>query len=371
MSASTPIEWTDKTWNPTRGCRRVSPGCQHCYAERVAYRFSGEGKPYEGLVRPGKGGPVWTGEGRFIPSALDEPLGWRKPQMVFVNSMSDLFFEAFAAQEIAAVFGVMAVARRHTFQVLTKRPSLAADWFAWLTAQADAAGDTELGVCLTYAANYLAGDAWTRALHAAGLEGDDPLTADPWPLRNVWLVTSVENQATADERIPHLLRCPAAVRGVSYEPALGPVDFSRWLPQLHAAGHALPRHQWRGAGVTACHNCGVSAADPGAKRGCPKPGPAEVAQALGLDWIIAGGESGAGARPCDLAWLRGAVAQARAAGVPVFVKQLGARWALEATAKARTELITVAVKADRKGGDMAEWPADLQVREFPAAVTRG
>src|SRR4051812_16655088 len=123
MSTVTSIEWTDRSWNPIRGCSRVSAGCEHCYAEQIAARFSGPGMPYEGLARRRTNGKAqWTGRIRVIPDALREPLKWRKPCRVFVNSMSDLFHENAPESFIAATFAVMALARRHTFQILTKRP---------------------------------------------------------------------------------------------------------------------------------------------------------------------------------------------------------------------------------------------------------
>jgi protein gp37 len=346
-SSNSPIEWTDKTWNPTRGCRRISPGCQHCYAERVAYRFSGAGKPYEGLVRLGKGGPVWTGKGVLVPDALDEPLGWRKAQMVFVNSMSDLFYEEFTEEQIDMVWATMVLSPWHTYQVLTKRPERAARYL----------NDPGLYQRLLRQVDQVRRDRpWRHGPDGARL--DEIGVSDParTPARNIWLLTSTENQASADERIPHLLRCPAAVRGVSYEPALGPVDFGRFLEDWGSAS---------------------SQARPGMSHGR-------------VGWIIAGGESGPGARDCDLAWLRGAVAQGKAAGVPVFVKQLGARpgicWRRSAgpvpAAAIDAHLCAGGSEPEDewdpltlnnpKGGDMAEWPADLQVREFPqVGVSRG
>lgn len=136
----TSIEWTDRVWNPTRGCSRVSEGCRHCYAERIAVRFSGPGEPFEGFAissrhpwdqhrRPG-----WTGRVELIPEKLDEPFRWQKPCRVFVDSMSDLFHEALPDEAIARVFAVMAAAERHTFQILTKR---AERMFRWMTDQRD------------------------------------------------------------------------------------------------------------------------------------------------------------------------------------------------------------------------------------------
>lgn len=233
--ADTKIEWATKVWNFTRGCRRVSSGCGGavgeggCYAERQAYRFSGPGQPYEGLVRLGKHGPQWTGKGRFVTEKLDEPLRWRAPKngtrlRIFVNSMSDLFFDAFTNEDIASAFGVMAACPQHDFLILTKRPERMLDWFRW----AEAGRDGRIG--------HTAQIRCSQAACAAGLSpnavGYDTVNGTsrwPWPLRNVWIGCSVEDQVTADERIPLLLETPAAVRFVSYEPALGPVDFSPWL----------------------------------------------------------------------------------------------------------------------------------------------
>src|SRR5687768_7927310 len=106
MVASTTIEWTNTTWNPVRGCSRISPGCEHCYAERMAHRFSGSGQPYEGLTRSSKTGPKWTGAVNAIEDLLSEPLRWRDPRLVFVNSMSDLFHERVSDQFIESVFAV-------------------------------------------------------------------------------------------------------------------------------------------------------------------------------------------------------------------------------------------------------------------------
>ncbi len=132
----TKIEWTDATWNPVRGCSRVSPGCQHCYAERMARRSDRPGGAYEGLTVLAHDGPRWNGKVRLVPEKLDEPLRWRKPRMVFVNSMSDLFHEDIPNEFIAAVFGVMAASPQHTFQVLTKRAERMRDWFQWVKQEA-------------------------------------------------------------------------------------------------------------------------------------------------------------------------------------------------------------------------------------------
>lgn len=350
--ADTSIEWADKVWNATRGCSRISTGCGGakgeggCYAERQAARFSGPGMPYEGLVRIGTQGPRWTGKVVLVPEMLDAPLHWRKSRRVFVNSMSDLFHEALTNEQIAAVFGVMA-ACPHTFQVLTKRAKRMREWFAWLRDDDTADGTIGPGLaqrCGIEAVNEGADlDAW-------GLP-------DTWPLPNVHLGVSVEDQATADERIPHLLDTPAAVRWVSYEPALGPVDFGHL--DVEAAGS---HPDW----------CVIDALT-GRHRDMGRPCP-DVPH---LDWIVVGGESGPGARPFDLAWARSVITQCRAANTACFVKQLGSR-PCERLGATGIDPIEIPphmqrdpgermrlVLRDRKGGDMREWPTDLRVRMWP------
>jgi protein gp37 len=325
------IEWTDRTWNPVRGCSRISEGCRNCYAERMASRFAlfppKDGMtamrgPFYGYAEKGR----WTGRVELIPDKLDEPLRWREPKRVFVNSTSDLFHEALPDGAIGRVFSVMEQSQQHTFQVLTKRPArmlgLLSEWESWNVRTP----------------------------------------------RNVWLGVSVEDQRTADERIPLLLQTPAAVRFVSYEPALGPVDFTDHLDEQ---GY-----------------------ETGGPQGWTTTG-------RGLDWVIVGGESGPGARPCDVAWIRDVVRQCREAGVPVFVKQVGANirtrndslstehdpdvstdWPEPETGWGRIDEdldgyrdgyqgapIRIYLKHP-KGGDPSEWPEDLRVREMPA-VARG
>lgn len=287
----TKIEWADASWNPVRGCSRVSDGCLRCYAERTAARFCGPGQPYEGLIKLvtkervlrrdlGNGSvelrkhetraPRWNGEVRFVSKRLADPLKWRRPRRIFVNSMSDLFHERLTNEQIAAVFGVMAAARRHTFIILTKRARQMRAWFEWLASSVDPFPAGALDLFDEEASSQLGGVCHLN------------LTATcRWPLPNVILGVSVENQATADERIPDLLATPAAVRAISAEPLLGPVR----LPIVHAFG---PVPKWDG----------------------PR-----------IDWVIAGCESGPGSRPCDVAWLRSLRDQCGAARVPFFLKQ--------------------------------------------------
>ena len=218
----TKIEWTDSRWNPIRGCSRVSEGCRFCYAEEMANRLSGPGNFYEGLAKNGR----WTGRVRLIEEKLPEPAGWKKPVRIFVNSMSDLFHENFSPGDVHRVLDTIEQTPRHTFQVLTKRPENAG-----------------------------------RLLEGRVLPP------------NVWLGVSVENQDTAG-RVPVLLGIPAAVRFVSYEPALGPVDWEPYGP---------------------------------------------------IHWLIAGGESGRkkGVRCPDVEWFRAARDFCLKAGIPFFFKQWG------------------------------------------------
>jgi protein gp37 len=348
VSGPSSIEWCDATWNPVRGCSRVSEGCRNCYAERQAARFSKPGLSMGGLAVQTPAGPRWTGDVELIPSALDWPLRKRKTLRIFVNSMSDLFHEKLSNEAIAAVFGVMAASPQHTFQILTKRPERMRRWFQAMVALPGMVPDAEVSGCILALLRVWAPRTQPKAIMEAG-RNVGPGHAPRWPLPNVWLGTSVENQATADERIPHLLATPAAKRFVSYEPALGPVDFRKWIN-----GYAL-----RNAGVTIYTSSHE------------KPAPGPFGEWTRLDWIIVGGESGPGARPFDVAWARSTVEQCRAAGVPVFVKQLGAKPFSDEDrishrgAQHPKSLGFHRFLNDRKGGDWIEWPEDLRVREFP------
>jgi protein gp37 len=322
----TGISWTDDTWNPTKGCSRVSEGCRHCYAEVQAARIvrMGKGKPtvYDGLVsvRSEVSGlryedvhaagsyvePRWTGKVALDAKALALPLSWRAPRRIFVNSMSDLFHESLTNEQIAAVFGVMAAAPQHTFQVLTKRARRMREWFEWLAAEQSRVAETPSSPSLNVVV--AAYEALNRDLRVT-----DP---NVWPLPNVWLGVSVENQEAADERIPELLRTPAAVRFLSCEPLLGPVD--------------------------------LAAASPNAR-----------SLVEDLDWIIAGCESGPGARPCSVEWLRSLRDQSAAAGVAFFLKQ--------ATHEPAFDAVTARADSKRKPGGVIELPYldGVQHASFP------
>jgi protein gp37 len=334
--SDTAIQWSDAVWNPVVGCSPVSEGCRNCYAAREAVRLAGNPNPkvsgpYKGTSEMRGAGAkrraVFTGRVNTLWGRLDQPLRWRRPRRVFVNSMSDLFHEDVDFKFIAAVFGVMRHAHRHTFQVLTKRPERAVEWFRWMGSLVGT--DSVSGRRLEMECDPVLGCEIQMGRHGVIAPSYDPRALPyRWPLPNVWIGTSVEDQAAADERIPHLLRTPAAVRFLSCEPLIGPVDLNRVI----RLGYVPKR-----------------------------PG-----LLPGLHWIIAGGESGPGARPCDVAWIRSLVEQCRAAGVAAFVKQLGARpWAYGTTTKDGLRKIR-----DRKGGDPDEWPSDLRIREFPE-VARG
>lgn len=327
MSDKSGIQWTDATWNPVRGCSRVSEGCRNCYAERYAQRFANPGQPFEGFARGGDGPPRWTGKVELIPEKLDQPLRWRKPRRIFVNSMSDLFHESLPDEDIDQVFAIMAESPWHTFQVLTKRPALMRRYLS----KRDRKKDIDTAIYWL--------DQKVRFREDEGWSGT-------WPLPNIWLGVSVEDQATADERIPLLLETPAAVRFVSYEPALGPIDFNR--------GQRLE--------ITVCGEGHLT--DASTKAVLEVGRAALKSRGIGLiDWVIIGGESGPAARPFDLAWARSVISYGRDNGVPVFVKQLGAsiipqpqdRMFYEPPLRLR----------DRKGGEPSEWPKDIRVREFP------
>jgi protein gp37 len=331
---STTISWTDATWNVTRGCRRVSTGCGGadgggCYAERQAIRMSNPGGAYHGLVKSTANGPRWTGETSFDVKALALPLSWRTPRRVFVDSMSDLFYEGFSNEQIAAVFGVMAACPQHTFQCLTKRPKRMHEWFAWVEAN-NGCNLSRLAFLMGETVKFLTE---VPKDHSRGL-------GTSWPLPNVWLGVSVENQDAADERIPELLATPAVVRFLSCEPLLGPLDL----------GHAFA------LGLRTCGHCRYFTNTD--EKSCPNDGHLLSAD-VGIDWVIAGCESGPGARPCDVAWLRSLRDQCSAAGVSYFLKQ--ARETSEIRARPAPLPSSVAVIAagtgsKRKQRDVIELP---------------
>lgn len=346
-TTATKIAWTDRTWNPLRGCSRVSSGCDHCYAAAVAHRFDKPGLPYEGLSRKGPHGPDWSGKVVLVEKALLEPLSWRKPVRVFVNSMSDLFHPAVQDETIAAIFGVMAACPHLTFQVLTKRPERMREWFTWIACNPVSCGG---------AANAARGVRWYAWHHIDDLRVHDPAQPWVWPLPNVWIGVSVEDQTTADERISLLLQTPAAVRFISAEPLLGPID-------LEAVPLPAP-----GADVYGLRGVAQPLTE---KDREPDDWKYWTRRSAKLGWVIVGGESGPKARPCDVAWIRSIVQQCAAADVACFVKQLGAR---PESVRDHISYRGTTTKlpdgfyrhmGDSKGADPAEWPEDLRVQQFP------
>lgn len=252
MSSVSDIEWTDATWNPVRGCTKVSPGCKFCYAETFAERFRGvKGHAFEQGF-----------DFRLVPDKLREPLRWKKPRRIFVNSMSDLFHEGVSDDYIIQVADVMMEANWHTYQVLTKRSARLSDL---------------LNSKLRFAA---------KAEH-------------------IWWGVSVEDRRYGVPRIAHLQVANAAVRVLSIEPLLEDIG------ELNLNG---------------------------------------------IRWVIVGGESGHHARPFDIAWARSILRECRDQCVACFIKQLGTK-----PVSRQTQLKL----ASFKGGDPAEWPSDLRVREYP------
>lgn len=310
MADRTGIEWAESTWNPIVGCSLVSPGCTNCYAMRMAGRIvrMNPGSHYDGTVKDTKAGAVWTGVMNPAPEhILTEPLRWRRPRYVFVNSMSDLFHEGVPDDLIDRVFAVMALAPQHTFQILTKRPERMRDYLRDARTPGRIAR-VLIDLCLINRTWPVpAGDHWP--VRSVG-DVDDPsdVTVD-MPLPNVWLGVSSEDQRRADERIPLLLDTPAAVRWVSAEPLLGPIDFTMIPTGGRVGEHVI------------CDD---------ALRGAP-----DLESGERLDWIVAGGESGRDARPMYLGWVRSIRDQCAEAGVPFLFKQWG-RWSVHEIANGGT-----------------------------------
>ena len=326
---TTHIQWTQETWNPTTGCTRVSKGCDSCYAVRHTVRLAGQFEKYRGLVNPGK--KHFNGTVKIHEDRLEKPLHWKKPRRIFVNSMSDLFHPDVPFDFVDKVWAVMALCPQHTFQVLTKRPERMAEYLRGVG----------LGRSTVQEGHELRRDRILYTVPPGRKSELGRIVEDlPWPLPNVWVGTSVEDQPAADERIPHLLRCPAGVRFLSCEPLIGPVDLASagypWATGLFDVGSGEYRR---------------------------------------LHWIIVGGESGPNARPCNVQWIRSLLGQCRDAGVPVFIKQLGALPVVPAEECHGLQVSfiqhenvgdRVALRlSDKKGGRMSEWPEDLRIREFP------
>jgi protein gp37 len=260
MADGTHIQWTDATWNVVTGCTRISDGCDHCYIDRTPpFRMQ-----HRRFDAPGVGGTTGV---KLHSDRLGQPQRWRQPRLIFVCSLADLFHDDVPDRFIADVWAVMALAKQHSFQVLTKRPA-------------------RMRALLT-SAEFLA---LVQRAALARVGGAAPWLVEPWwPLRNVWCGVSVESQKWADIRIPLLLDTPAAVRWLSCEPLLGPVDLT-------------VREDWfHGPADCACDQIS-----------CPS-----------IDWVVVGGESGPGSRPMHPQWAESLRNQCVAAGVPFFFKQWG------------------------------------------------
>ena len=267
--ATTKIEWADRVWNPITGCTPITPGCDRCYARRMATRLAGRcGYPKENPFQV-----------TFHKNKLTDPFDWRKSYRIFVGSMGDMFHENVPFDWLRQVFAWMHTAKRHTYMVLTKRPER---MLAFLKDYSD----------------WIGFNAWPREY------------------QHVWLGVSVENQEAADERIPWLLKCPAAVRFVSCEPLLGAIKLSQghrgWMCERCGGTGIQEAGRWSGKAYDApaglCDSC----------KGCGKLG--------GIDWIIASGETGPGARPAHHGWFRSLRDQCQAVSVPFFFKGWG-EWA--------------------------------------------
>jgi len=292
------IQWTNETWNPLVGCSKISVGCARCYAAEATKSARLQQFPQYQMVKD------WDGTIAFVEKQLLKPLSWKASKKVFVCSMSDIFHANVKDEWIDKIFAVMAFARQHTFQILTKRPKRMQQ--------------------------YLSESATVDRIEEAGYSFTHNMDCiNNWPLPNVWLGTSIENQEVVDQRIPYLLNTPAVVRFLSCEPLLESVDLSSYLSDFLWAdldGKYLP----------------------------------------GVSWVIVGGESGTKSRPCHRNWIESIVTQCQEASVAVFVKQ----WGQNAIGYA-PYIDGVAVShsriklKNRKGGDMAEWPETIRVRQFP------
>ena len=303
MADGTAIEWTDATWNPITGCSVVSPGCTNCYAMRLAGTRLRNHATRIGLTRDTKAGPVWTGDIRFNARALTDPLRWTKPRMIFVCAHGDLFHENVQDEWIDRIFAVMALCPQHTFQVLTKR---SARMRSYMTAFGPDRCDNNRMYEIDQRVDEISANLGKRHEIPA------------WPLPNVWLGVSAEDQTRADERIPDLLATPADVRWVSAEPLLGRIDFTRIpspvvVPEDEGYYHSsLDRsdiHYRNGDPDILTGRVIVDAVD----------GPMMER----IDWVVIGGESGPHARPMHPQWARDIRDQCAAAGVPFFFKQHG------------------------------------------------
>jgi protein gp37 len=305
---NTKIEWADSTLNYANGCSLASPGCTNCYAMKQAHRFPVR----QGLTQQSKGGMVWTSEVRMNDKALQQALAWKRGRKIFWNAHGDLFHENVTDAQIDRLFAVCALTPQHTHMILTKRSARMREY---MRDRARITADHNGLALIAMAAEALGHDVVPGELRSR------------WPLPNVWLGVSVEDQQRADERIPDLLATPAAVRFISAEPLLGPVDLTGWLWGRAEPCPGCPKDMDCSCGMYPRHMLG---------------------EEPDLAWVIVGGESGHKARPMANEWAQSLVDQCQAAGVAAFVKQLSSG-------------------GSRPIKDIEHFPVDLQVREFPHA----
>ena len=327
MSDKSKIPWTDATWNPVVGCTKVSAGCANCYAEKMAYRLACMGqKKYQAVIST-DGGP-WNGEIYYDESVLDKPLHWKKPRRIFVCSMGDLCHTNVPFEFIDKVVARVALCPQHDFQFLTKRPDRMLEYFnAVLTHKVYCENTTNEG------------NTRTRIRHEAleilhkrqqTCKKAYNMWDGRWPLRNLWLGTSISTQADADENIPHLLPIPATVRFVSAEPLLGPIDLTDVHEKIGLSCDVINDATEDAAKFNRVYGKHLD------KPYVPDPT---------VNWLIIGCESGKNRRPCKIEWVRDLVNQCDAAGVAVYIKQLD-----------------INGKANK---NPAEWPPDLRRQEYP------
>jgi protein gp37 len=317
VPGDTKIEWSEATWNPVTGCSKVSPGCAHCYAETLTERYAGN----PGWIEEHR---PWTPENaehnvRLRPERLDQPLRWKKPRMIFVNSMSDLFHELVPAEYIYEVFRVMGRARQHVFQVLTKRPERMFELLA---------------------------------LRDDGVVREDQTPRNPyeWPLPNVWLGTSIENRRFVG-RADYLRRTPAAVRFISAEPLLGPLVYDEHY-QEPGTGAYVPC--WSDTQPT-----GTPGTPPDMADDSRTVHPTPELDLDEIDWLIVGGESGPGARRMDLQWVRDLRDACRADG------ESGPPGATTSASWCKTAFFMKQLGGAKPGSKLEDLPEDLRIREFP------
>lgn len=358
MAQQTGISWTHtvhpdgsvtkgSTWNAVRGCSRVDDGCINCYAEDMAHRFNGPGLPYEGLtvVNQSTGEPRWNGKVMLVEKHLLDPLRWQKPRRIFVNSMSDFFHPAIPDEWRDKMFAVMALCPQHTFQILTKREDEMWHYFV----------DNETSPLEMQTHSRVAEQAeYIRKANSRMSLPQVNSYVPGWPLPNVWLLVSANDQASADKRIPVLLRTPAAVRGVSLEPMTGPIDLMR--PRTDLVQCACGHEAWT-AFIDESLSLDLLECDDRDSDGAPCGAEFEAISLLrDLDWVIVGGESGPKARPFREEWALDIKQQCAAAGIAFYFKQYGSN-------------AFTGANVHGKGDDPAEWPSDLQCQQFPGEVT--